>query len=98
MKTTRKARRPSAEAWELRALLPRIDGIPIIVLGDFVLDEFAYGDIARVSREAPVLILEYRESRFAPGGGANAVANLAALGARVKPVGRVGRDQAGDAI
>lgn len=82
----------------LRSLLPLFAEVPVVLLGDMVLDEFAYGEIARVSREAPVLILDYKESRYALGGGANAAANLAALGARVTPVGRVGRDQAGDAL
>ena len=49
-------------------LIERFQGVGIAVLGDFMLDEFVYGEIARVSREAPVLILEHRESRFAPGG------------------------------
>jgi rfaE bifunctional protein kinase chain/domain len=92
---TASRRRGALDPSELDALLGRFDGIPIALLGDLVLDEFAYGEIARVSREAPVLILEYKESRFAPGGGANAAANLAALGAAVRPVGRVGRDEAG---
>ena len=60
--------------------------------GDFVADEFQYGEITRVSREAPVLILRHRETHFVPGGGANAANNLAALGARVSPVTAVGDD------
>jgi rfaE bifunctional protein kinase chain/domain len=93
------ARRSSGDpAAALGRWLGAFHGIPIVVLGDLVLDEFAYGEIARVSREAPVLILEYKESRYTPGGGANAAANLAALGARVRVVGRVGRDEAGDRL
>ena len=79
-------------------LLPRFSGVPVVLMGDLVLDEFAYGEIARVSREAPVLILEYTESRFAPGGGANAAANLAAMGADVRVVGRIGHDDAGRSL
>jgi len=86
------------EASLLAVLLSGIGGTPIVLLGDLVLDEFTYGEIARVSREAPVLILEYKESRYALGGGANAAANLAALGAKVRVVGRVGRDPAGARI
>ncbi len=67
----------------------------VVVWGDMVADEFVYGEISRVSREAPVLILKHRESRVVPGGGANAVYNLADLGARVTPVGVVGEDPAG---
>ena len=70
----------------------------IVVVADLVADEFVFGEIARVSREAPVLILKHRESRYVPGGGANAIYNLAALGARVIPVGTVGNDEAGRAL
>jgi D-glycero-beta-D-manno-heptose-7-phosphate kinase len=70
----------------------------VMLLGDFVADEFQYGEISRVSREAPVLILRHRETHIVPGGGANAANNLAALGARVLPVTAVGDDAAGDAL
>jgi rfaE bifunctional protein kinase chain/domain len=65
------------------------------VVGDFVLDEFVSGEISRVSREAPVLILRHRHTEAFPGGAANAVNNLVALGARVLPVGVVGEDEGG---
>ncbi|MGB0037147.1 MAG: bifunctional ADP-heptose synthase [Candidatus Acidiferrales bacterium] len=67
----------------------------ICVLGDFVLDEFVSGEISRVSREAPVLILRHRRTETYPGGAANSVNNLADLGARVLPVGVVGDDEGG---
>jgi len=70
----------------------------ICVVGDFVLDEFVSGEISRVSREAPVLILRHRRSETYPGGAANAVNNLADLGARVLPVGAVGDDEGGRAL
>ncbi len=70
----------------------------IVVLGDFVADEFVWGEISRVSREAPVLILRHRETQLVPGGGANAANNLVDLGARVLPVGAVGDDPAGQAL
>lgn len=70
----------------------------VTVLGDLVADEFVYGEISRVSREAPVLILKRRATLLVPGGGANAANNLADLGARVLPVGVVGRDAAGRAL
>jgi D-glycero-beta-D-manno-heptose-7-phosphate kinase len=60
-----------------------------------VLDEFVSGEISRISREAPVLILRHRHREFYPGGGANAANNLAELGARVLPVGVVGDDEGG---
>src|SRR6516165_3086503 len=70
----------------------------IVLFGDFVADEFQFGDITRVSREAPVLILRHRETRVVPGGGANAANNLAALGAKVLPVTVLGNDAAGAAL
>lgn len=70
----------------------------VVLFGDFVADEFQYGEIARVSREAPVLILRHRETRLLPGGGANAANNLADFGAKVMPVTAVGDDAAGGAL
>src|SRR5216684_3395918 len=70
----------------------------VVLLGDFVADEFRFGEISRVSREAPVLILKHRETQLVPGGGANAANNLVSLGARVLPVTAVGDDSAGDAL
>ncbi len=70
----------------------------ICVAGDLVLDEFVSTEISRVSREAPVLILKHRRTESFPGGAANAVNNLADLGARVLPVGVVGEDEGGRAL
>jgi D-glycero-beta-D-manno-heptose-7-phosphate kinase len=70
----------------------------VCVLGDFVLDEFVSGEISRVSREAPVLILRHRRTESYPGGGANAAMNLASLGARVLAVGVVGNDAGGEVL
>ncbi|MGA7914364.1 MAG: PfkB family carbohydrate kinase [Candidatus Acidiferrales bacterium] len=83
---------------DLTRLLDLVASFPrqtIGVVGDFVLDEFVSGEISRVSREAPVLILRHRKSESYPGGAANAVNNLAELGARVLPVGVVGDDEGG---
>ena len=82
----------------LLALVGRFPRQRIIMLGDLVADESVYGEIMRVSREAPVLILKEREKQVLPGGGANAANNLAALGAKVTPVGVVGKDETGDAL
>ena len=70
----------------------------VVLFGDFVADEFQFGEISRVSREAPVLILRHRETHLLPGGGANAANNFAALGSRVVPISAVGDDPAGDAL
>lgn len=68
------------------------------VVGDFVLDEFVSGEISRVSREAPVLILRHRRTESYPGGAANTVNNLAALGVRVLPVSVLGDDRGAGAL
>jgi D-glycero-beta-D-manno-heptose-7-phosphate kinase len=86
---------------DLSRLLDIVGAFPrqtIGVVGDFVLDEFVSGEISRVSREAPVLILRHRHTEVYPGGAANAVNNLAALGARVLPVGVVGDDEGGEKL
>jgi D-glycero-beta-D-manno-heptose-7-phosphate kinase len=88
----------TADLGRLLDLLEAFSRQTVVVLGDFVADEFVSGEIARVSREAPVLILRHRETALVPGGGANAVNNLADLGARVLPVGVVGKDAAGHAL
>ena len=67
----------------------------ILVLGDLVVDEYVTGEISRVSREAPVLILRHRQTEIVPGGGANAANNLIELGARVLLIGALGDDHAG---
>ena len=70
----------------------------MVVVGDLVADEFIYGQIDRVSREAPVLILKYNSTEIVPGGAGNAAANAAALGAHVQIVGAVGLDRVGDQL
>jgi rfaE bifunctional protein kinase chain/domain len=75
--------------------LQRFRTARVVVVGDLIADEYVYGRVARVSREAPVLILEYDASEVVPGGAGNAASNLAALGARVRLVALVGRDEPG---
>lgn len=76
-------------------IVKRFAGHRIAVLGDLVSDEFVYGDIERISREAPVPILRHDRTVVVPGGGGNAIANLRALGAKPLPVGLLGQDEAG---
>jgi D-glycero-beta-D-manno-heptose-7-phosphate kinase len=83
------------QAERLRKLIETFSKVTITVLGDLVADEFVFGEISRVSREAPVLILKHRERTVVPGGGANAVNNLADLGVNVLPVGAIGDDEPG---
>ncbi|MBI4471018.1 MAG: hypothetical protein HY646_00010 [Acidobacteria bacterium] len=79
----------------LRAIIDRFKGKRVVVFGDLVADVFVYGEISRISREAPVLILNHRETQLVPGGGANTIHNLWALGAKPIPVGIVGDDSQG---
>ncbi|HTO13314.1 MAG TPA: PfkB family carbohydrate kinase [Candidatus Binatia bacterium] len=73
-------------------------GRTVVVVGDLIADEYLFGKPARISREAPVLILRFTERAVSLGGAANAAHNVHALGARVLPVGVVGRDAAGDEL
>lgn len=82
----------------LSRLLELLDGfsrVRVLSIVDLVADEYIYGDISRVSREAPVLILDYDRAQLVPGGGANAVNNIASLGGQPLAVGMVGKDASG---
>ena len=70
----------------------------ILVIGDAVADQFIYGAISRVSREAPVFILRHEHTETVPGGAANCAVNLASLGANVSLVSVAGKDEAGKAL
>jgi D-glycero-beta-D-manno-heptose-7-phosphate kinase len=83
------------ETDRLKKIVETFPKTTVTVLGDLVADEFVYGEISRVSREAPVLILKHRERTLVPGGGANAVCNLADLDVNVLPVGVIGDDEPG---
>lgn len=85
-----------AERW--KKIVQSFADVSITALVDLVADEFVFGEISRVSREAPVLILKHRERAIVPGGGGNAVMNLAALGVNVLPVGVIGDDEAGNIL
>src|SRR6476620_3346593 len=84
-----------ADTNNLLALVAACRGKRVVVFGDLIADEFVYGRIARVSREAPVLILEYDATEIVPGGAGNAANNVASLGGIVRLVSLVGRDEAG---
>jgi rfaE bifunctional protein kinase chain/domain len=86
------------EAERKERLLGLIDGFSnrrVLVIGDLIADEFIYGEVERISREAPVLILKYSATEMVAGGAGNAANNVAALGGRARLVGVVGGDAEG---
>ena len=70
----------------------------VVVIGDLIADDYLFGKPTRISREAPVLILRFSEREVRLGGAANAAHNVHALGARVIPIGVIGRDGAGEEL
>jgi rfaE bifunctional protein kinase chain/domain len=87
---------PSTE--RLLELIDAMAGQPVLMLVDMVADRFITGTPKRISREAPVLILSLESDVLVPGGGANAVANVHALGGRPLPLGVVGEDPSGSEL
>src|SRR5512138_3154344 len=93
------ARRPAAVTGSMRGALASIQRFAsrtVVVIGDLITDEHLFGKPARISREAPVLILRFSEREVLLGGAANAANNVHALGARVLPIGVIGCDAAGE--
>ena len=87
--------RQSGATRRLLQLIDRFHQPQLVVFGDLIADEFVYGRVARMSREAPVLILEYDSTEIVAGGAGNAANNAAALGGRARLIGLAGRDEAG---
>lgn len=82
----------------LLSIVKRFSQRRILVVGDAIADQFVYGAISRVSREAPVLILRHEQTETVPGGAANCAVNLSSLGAAVSLIGVAGADTAGQAL
>jgi rfaE bifunctional protein kinase chain/domain len=76
----------------------RLRGVPVLVIGDVIADRYLFGHPTRVSREAPVLVLEYQGDATIPGGAANAAGNVRSLGGRVELAGVVGADLEADLL
>ncbi|MBE2266724.1 MAG: ribokinase [Anaerolinea sp.] len=83
---------------DLKALIPRLAGLRILVVGDVILDEYVTGRAMRMSREAPIPVLEFESRQWIAGGAANPAANIAALGSMALQVGVVGTDSEADAL
>ncbi|MBI5375222.1 MAG: hypothetical protein HZA77_07285 [Candidatus Schekmanbacteria bacterium] len=79
----------------LKQILSGFSKKKIAAVGDFIADEYIYGNTSRVSREAPVLILKFDQRDVFPGGCGNACFNLHALGSRAIPFGVIGKDTPG---
>lgn len=76
-------------------MLQQFKGLKIAVVGDLMMDEYVIGTVRRISPEAPVPVVEWKEESFVPGGAANVANNLLALGAQVAVFGVVGEDEKG---
>ena len=87
--------RSAVSRHRLLSIVDEFAGVRVAVLGDLLVDEFIYGQISRVSREAPVLILEYASTEILPGGAGNAANNVAALGGTAISIGIAGDDEPG---
>ncbi len=82
----------------LAPLVSALDRAQVVVVGDFVADEYVYGETERISREAPVLIVRWERNELRAGAAGNAAQNVAALGVAVRAVGVVGDDALGAAL
>lgn len=82
----------------MKALIESFTKCPVLVVGDYMLDEYIHGSVERISPEAPVPVVVERERKLVPGGAGNVVRNLRALGAPVFPVGLLGNDEAGELL
>src|SRR5512134_2611230 len=89
---------PASRPHPLTTWLPRPGSLRVVVVGDLIADEYLYGKPARISREAPVLILRFTEREVRLGGAANAAHNVHALGADALAVGLLGTDSAGEEV
>jgi D-beta-D-heptose 7-phosphate kinase/D-beta-D-heptose 1-phosphate adenosyltransferase len=86
------------ESTKLRKLVRRFSGIRVLVIGDLMLDQFVWGDVSRISPEAPVPIVLVRRQEMRAGGAGNVVSNVVALGGQTAACGFVGHDAAGRAL
>jgi len=82
----------------MRRLLRAAKSARVLVLGDIMLDQFIWGQVSRISPEAPVPVIEFERESHMPGGAANVARNLSALGAQVEMVGVIGQDPAAEQL
>lgn len=82
----------------LKRVLSRFSKARVLVIGDLILDEYIWGDVERISPEAPVPVVWAKKKTHVPGGAANVANNIAALQAKVSLIGVVGRDENKDIL
>ena len=75
--------------------LSQLSGVTVLCIGDLMLDDFVYGEVARISPEAPAPVIAVKRSEMVIGGAGNVARNIASLGARCLFVGLIGEDDAG---
>ena len=83
---------------ELLQALERLKGVPVLVVGDLILDRYLWGKVSRISPEAPVPIIEVNRTEDRLGGAANVARNLSAIGVDVRMAGYVGNDAEGETV
>lgn len=81
-----------------RSIISKFANANILVIGDLILDEYIYGQVDRISPEAPVPVVWAHERHYLPGGASNVAANICGLGAQVTIVGVVGKDDKADIL
>ena len=89
---------PPLDAGRARDLIGRFSGLPVLVVGDVMLDRFIIGRVTRISPEAPVPIVRFESEHVRLGGAANVAHNITALGGRASLIGMVGVDTAADSL
>lgn len=87
-----------SDAAALHAAIERFAAAKVVVLGDVMLDRYVYGEVSRVSQEAPIPVLRVGRETPMPGGAGNVANNLAALGAEARLIGLIGDDEAGHTL
>src|SRR3979411_2676458 len=92
---TNEMNRSSLPLARVRQLLAAARRARILVVGDVMLDQFIWGDVARISPEGPVPVVDFVRESFMPGGAANVARNLSALGVSAELFGIIGRDEGG---
>lgn len=83
---------------QIESMVARFGGATVLIVGDLMLDEYVWGDVRRISPEAPVPVIEVAGQSAVPGGAANAAAGIVALGGKVALGGVVGRDAAAECL